>query len=73
MDNNIALAVVASPRTGHVMRQVEITTFQEALELHRRWPGCDIGLFLGDTTDGDMWCYWPEFHREALLGGRDRW
>lgn len=71
--NNTALAVVASPRTGDIVRKTEIATFDEALELHRRWPNCDVGLFLDGDEDGDLWCYWPEFHRETLRGGRDRW
>lgn len=66
MNTSTALALVVSPRTGDILRKVTITTFEEAAALSKKWPNCDIGLFLGGDPEGDNWCYWPEFHRDEL-------
>jgi hypothetical protein len=78
VNDNKLFAIVLSPNTGKTMRVVEVGKYalEEALDLHRTWPHCDVYLCSSPpriATPDEMdeaWCYWPELDHEPRRWGR---
>lgn len=61
MRSTVAHCIVKSWNSAHVIRRQTVTTFEEVLALHLRYPRQDIAVFEDPTGEtGEMWGFWPE-------------
>lgn len=72
MGNAKAIVKVVS-YNGRIMRSVEVESFDEVLPLKARFPNCDIGVFFGCKSDGEMWTYFPDLDDPKPQRPGSRW
>ena len=67
MLNEVVTAMFLAPRTGRTMHRVTVTSLDEVMRLHRKYPDLDIGVVFGKPEkqgDADpMWTYFPAIEK----------